>query len=207
MGKLLRPKISKKLIGLGDSHLDNFTFFCAATCRVPGATAYGLTNPNSDTRAREAFLGFLSSFPNYIPLLCIGEVDCNSLPWRVESSISPEDVIHCSIDRLFRFLKETKIHFILPSVTLPPVDLYSDINSRLHVSAGKQERTILVNLYNNLLKENISKTNHTYLDLTTPTTGPDGLVDKHFIRSTSDVHLASDKVYPIVRDLLDSVNL
>jgi hypothetical protein len=49
MGKLARPKISETLIGVGDSHLDNFTFFCAATCRIPGATAYGLANPESET--------------------------------------------------------------------------------------------------------------------------------------------------------------
>jgi len=49
MGKLARPKISETLIGVGDSHLDNFTFFCAATCRIPGATAYGLANPESES--------------------------------------------------------------------------------------------------------------------------------------------------------------
>ena len=83
MGKVPRSKISERLIGMGDSHLDNFSFFCAATCRIPGATAHGLVNDNSVTRSREAFKSFLSAFPSYIPFLCLGEVDCNSLPWYI----------------------------------------------------------------------------------------------------------------------------
>jgi hypothetical protein len=207
MGKLTRSKISELLIGMGDSHLDNFSFFCAATCRVPGATAYGLVNSNSETRAREAFLGFLSAYPNYLPLLCIGEVDCNSLPWRGKIIEKPSNFIHKSIDNLFSFLHETKRKFILSSVTLPPVESYKNLGIRSHVIANKQERTNLVRLYNNLLKRYANKLGYYYLDITTPTTGPDGFVSNSYIRSPSDVHLAADKVYPIALSLLNEVVL
>jgi hypothetical protein len=207
MGKLTRSKISERLIGIGDSHLDNFSFFCAATCRVPGATAYGLVNPNSDTRAREAFLGLLNAYPNHLPLLCIGEVDCNSLPWRTVNTERPSNFIHRSIDNLFYFLLETKRKFILPSVTLPPIESYKNLEIRSHVTANKQERTNLVHLYNRLLRETAEKLGHHYLDITTPTTGPDGLVNNSYIRSSSDVHLAADKLYPIALNLLNEVAL
>jgi len=206
MGKLLRPTISEKLIGIGDSHLDNFTFFCAASCRIPGATSYGLTKPNSDTNAREAFLSFLSSFPSHIPLLCIGEVDCNSLPWRTITTKAPEDFIYQSITSLFSFIKETNRRFILPSVTLPPVDSFKELGIRKFVTSNKVERSSLVKLYNSLLLKNAYDNGHIYLDITTPTTGPNGLVDEYFIHSSSDVHLQPHKLYPIVLDLLSEIS-
>lgn len=206
MGKLARSKISERLIGMGDSHLDNFSFFCAATCRIPEATAHGLVNDNSVTRSREAFKSFLSAFPSYIPLLCLGEVDCNSLPWYMPED-DPKEVIHQAVNNLSIFLKETDRKFILSSVTLPPIDSYQSSEVRLHVTADKKERTSLVKLYNKLLKDISIKSGHHYLDLTTPTTGKDGFVDKSYIRSLSDVHLSSDKVRTIVRSLLDEVAL
>jgi hypothetical protein len=207
MGLVQHSKISGRLIGMGDSHLDNFTFFCAATCRIPGATAYSLTNLKSETHAGDAFYHFLSVFPPfYIPLLCIGEVDCNSLPWRKVTNEKPTYFIHQSVSRLFSFIKETKRKFILPSVTLPPVDSYKEQGVRLHVTSNQQERTELVVLYNKVLKEVADKLGHHFLDITTPTTGLDGLVDQSFIRSNSDVHLSPTKLYLIIRDLLDKVD-
>jgi hypothetical protein len=201
-----RSKISERLIGMGDSHLDNFSFFCAATCRIPGATSYGLMNDNSDTRAREAFKGFLSAFPNYIPLLCLGEVDCNSLPWRRSMKGSPIHSVYSSIDNLYFFLREIDRKFILPSVILPPVDSYKGLGVRSHVTSDKEERTFLVHLYNRLLKEMSAKQGHHYLDITTQTMNKSGLVNSEYIISKSDVHLDPSKLYPIVRLQLDGVS-
>jgi hypothetical protein len=207
MGKLARANISDKLIGMGDSHLDNFTFFCAATCRIPGATAYGLTNPLSDTKARNAFTKFINVFANHIPLLCIGEVDCNSLPWRSNEHPSPEVFIMYSVDHLFQFLDEFNRKFILPSVTLPPVESYQELSIRTHVSAGKAKRTELVKLYNTYLKEGCSRLGHHYLDITTPTMNVDGLIDPSFIVSPFDVHLKPHTLYDIVRNNLNSIEV
>jgi len=191
---------------MGDSHLDNFEFFCAATCRIPGATAYSLTNLGSETHAGDAFYRFISAFPkSYIPLLCVGEVDCNSLPWRVTTTEKPSYFVHQSISRLLSFIKETKRTFILPSVTLPPVEDYKEIGARTHVTSCKQERTELVKLYNKVLKEVATKNGHFFLDITTPSTGEDGLVHQDFIRSASDVHLMPSKLYSIIKKLLDEV--
>jgi hypothetical protein len=207
MSLIKRSIISSRLIGMGDSHLDNFSFFCAATCRIPGATAYGLLSDQSETRAREAFLGFLSAFPDHIPLLCLGEVDCNSLPWRKSTTNKPSYYIHQSVNRLLYFIKETNRKFILPSVTLPPVDDYSESGNRLHVTSSRSERTELVRLYNKLLKTNASKAGHYYLDITSPTTGLDGFVSESFIRSSNDSHLMPSKVLNLARDLLNQVPL
>jgi hypothetical protein len=205
MGKLTRSIISENLIGMGDSHLDNFTFFCAATCRVPGATAYGLLNNNSETMAREAFKGFLDAFPKHIPLLCLGEVDCNSLPWKFGRTESPESFIYQSIEHLFTFLDEFNRQFILPSVTLPPIDAYKGLGIRHWVTSNMKDRTILVKLYNALLATKASEYGHRYLDITSQTVGPDGLIDKSFIISHNDVHLDPSKMYSIVRKKLDEV--
>jgi hypothetical protein len=190
---------------MGDSHLDNFEFFCAATCRVPGATAYGLTNNQSETRAREAFLNFLFAFPGYIPLLSVGEVDCNSLPWKHGNTDPPESFISQSIDHLFSFLSETRRRFILSSVTLPPVESYQGSKIRPWVKANKEARTALVKSYNKMLKAESTKEGHIFLDITTPTTGTDGLVNNFFTQSEQDVHLAPEKIRDIVRTRLDGV--
>lgn len=205
MANLKRSKLSERLIGMGDSHLDNFTFFCAATCRIPGATAYGLLNDDSETRAREAFKGFINAYPDSIPLLCLGEVDCNSLPWKFGSTERPELFIQRSVDRLFEFLDEFTMPFILPSVTLPPIDRYKGLGFRHWVTAGMKERTILVQLYNAMLSTFAKERGHHFLDITSKTTGSDGLVNKSFIIAHNDVHLDPSKLYPIVRDSLDMV--
>lgn len=205
MGKLARSIISENLIGMGDSHLDNFTFFCAATCRIPGATAYGLLNDNSETRSREAFKSFIDSFPNHIPLMCLGEVDCNSLPWKFGKTEPPEKLIHQSIENLFSFLDEFNKKFILPSVVLPPIDAYKGLSIRHWVTSTKEERTILVNLYNKMLKTKADEYGHIYLDITSKTVGSDGFIDKSFIIAHNDVHLDPSKMYSIVRKKLDEV--
>jgi hypothetical protein len=205
MGKLARSKLSNRLIGMGDSHLDNFTFFCAATCRIPGATAYGLINDDSETRAREAFKNFLDAFPDYIPLLCVGEVDCNSLPWRLERSVPPELIIQQSVENLFDFIDEFDRKFILPSVILPPIDQYKDLSFRTFVTANQKERTLLVQIYNALLATKAKDYGHYFIDITSQTINSEGLVDKKYIISTEDVHLNASKMYPIVINELDKV--
>ena len=200
-----RSKLSERLIGMGDSHLDNFTFFCSATCRIPGATAYGLLNDDSETRAREAFKGFIKSYPDSIPLLCLGEVDCNSLPWKFNSSKRPEFFIQQSVERLFEFLDEFTTSFILPSVILPPIDRYRGLGFRPWVTSGMKERTVLVQIYNALLSTLAAERGHHFLDITSKTTGPDGLIDKSFIIAHNDVHLDPSKLYPIVLEALDKV--
>jgi hypothetical protein len=192
---------------MGDSHLDSFTYFCAAICRIPGATSYGLTKQNSITKAREAFQSFLSVFPHYVPILCVGEVDCNSLPWRIENFKSPKEVIHHSINNLFTFIQETNRKFILPSVTLPTVDSFKELKFRSFVTANKEERTTLVKFYNTLLHKKALEHGHVFLDITTPSTGPDGLVNSAYIRTDTDVHLVPHKLRPIIADLLDKVFL
>ena len=205
MGNLARAKISDKLIGMGDSHLDNFTFFCAATCRIPGATSYGLDNPNSETNARNAFTNFINAFPSHIPLLCIGEVDCNSLPWRSNEHRSPEEFVMFSIDTLFKFLDDFNKKFILPTVTLPPVEDFQTLNIRNHVTAGKKKRTELVKLYNDYLREGCSRMGHYFLDITSSTMNAEGFIDNSFIRSPFDVHLKPWKLHNIVKERLDSI--
>ena len=200
---MIRSKISDNLIAIGDSHLDMFTFFCNATCRVVGASAYGLTSKSSATHARQAFLSFVSAFPYHTPLICVGEVDCNSIAWNKSNGKEPEDIIKISIDNLFKFLKDTGKRFIIPSVVLPPVESYKDLSVRNHVDATKEQRTSLVKIFNTLLESYSESLGHYYLDITTQTTGPDGFVDSRFIVSPKDVHLSPIQIYDIVRVKLD----
>lgn len=198
-----RPLISNKLIALGDSHVDMFTYFCFASCRIVGATAYGLVNGLSITNSRQAFLSFINSFPESIPLICVGEVDCNSVVWKQKNY---EEFIDLSVENLISFIEETKRKFIISSVILPPVDSYIGMHIRPLVKATKQQRTEIVKLFNNLLNQKSTKLGHYFLDITTPTTASDGFVDERYIISPKDVHLSPYKMADIIGERLSKVD-
>jgi hypothetical protein len=174
MEALSRSKFKDSLVAVGDSHIDMFTYFCNATCRVVGASAMGLSNEHSLTQARRAFSSFLKTMNEFTPLICVGEVDCNSIAWK--STLSCYDAIQISINNLFTFLKEFNKSFIISSVILPPVNSYIGMHFRTDVAASKEARTALVKHYNKIVKERARLENHYFLDITTPTTGPDGFV-------------------------------
>lgn len=194
---LPRSILSDRLIAIGDSHLDMITFFTRAICRVPGATAYGLVKDDTKTNSRVAFLSFLSAFPSDIPLICVGGVDCTFLIWKKD--IEPKAVVRMSIDHLFTFLKETKRKFIITSVILPP----NDDKRFAWNTATREQRTDIVKLFNTYLAQLSKSEGHYYLDIATPTMGPDGLVDKKYIVSPKDIHLAPIQIYDVVREKLD----
>jgi hypothetical protein len=173
------------------------TFFTRAICRVPGATAYGLVKDDTKTNSRVAFLSFLSAFPSDIPLICVGGVDCTFLIWKKD--IEPKAVVRMSIDHLFTFLKETKRKFIITSVILPP----NDDKRFAWNTATREQRTDIVKLFNTYLAQLSKSEGHYYLDIATPTMGPDGLVDKKYIVSPKDIHLAPIQIYDVVREKLD----
>ena len=187
-------------IAIGDSHVDMYAPFCRALCKVPGATAYGLGNDSSSTRARRAFLGFLSNLKEFIPIVCLGEVDCNSLFWHKE--ISDNRFLNKSVRSLMRFLSETSMKFIISSVIPPAVDNYQVTRVRSHVTSSKAERTQIVQKFNNLLKIRSAIYGHTYMDITSSLLSSNGLLNMSYAKSHTKTHLDVRKVKPIIEEKL-----
>jgi hypothetical protein len=176
------------------------TFFTKAICRIPGATAYGLTKEDTLTNSRLAFLNFISIFPSDIPLICVGGVDCTFLIWKRE--IEPKAAVRISVDHLFSFLKDTGRKFIITSVILPPNDTLSDRRFSWN-KATREQRTDIVKLFNIYLSQLSISEGHYFLDIATPTMGPDGFVDQKYVISPKDIHLAPIQIYDVVREKLD----
>ena len=198
-----RSVLSPRLIACGDSTLDVLVDHCKATCRLPGATAYGLLNNNSITHAREAFSSFFASFPSDIPLIYLGAVDCSRLIWR-KKEVEPKELIKNCVQNLFSFLSELNRKFIVVSVTYSPVDAVKDYPKHSWEVVSQQEMTDHIKLFNTYLKEGTETFGHYYLDITTPTTGPDGLIDPKHVRSNRDLHLIPWSLYYIVKEALDN---
>ena len=198
--------ISNNLIAIGDSHVDMYSPFCRAICKVPGATAYGLGNDSSSTRARRAFLGFLSNLKDFIPIVCLGEVDCNSLFWH--KKISDNRFLNKSVRALMKFLSETDMKFIISSVIPPAVDNYQVTQVRSHVTSSKAERTEIVQKFNNLLNLRSITYGHLYLDITTDLLNSEGVLDMTYAKSQHKTHLDAKKVKPIIeRKLLEAKSI
>jgi len=185
------------IAALGDSHVDMFSSVCRVICKVPGASAYGTSNEKSKTHAREVFSGFLVGIREFQPLICIGEVDCNSVYWR--GSIDKNTYVVTAITRLFNFIRNHYRKFIISSVVLPPVESYKNSKFRPHVSASREERSALVYKFNDHLKAASWHNGHYFLDITTPTVGDDGLISRKFFRP-NNTHLNVTAIRPIIEE-------
>lgn len=191
------------IASVGDSHVDMFSPFSRAMCKVPGATLWGLSKESSETKAMRAFLAFLKAIPEFNPLICVGEVDCNSLYWHKNESLSIGKYLDICMKRLKWFLSNIEKKFIISSIVLPPVDTYKHSRGRPHVKASKEERTDLVKVFNNSLKNLAELDDHYYLDISTPTLGKDGLVHPHFIKTVRNTHLNNRKMEVVIREKLN----
>ncbi|MBS7543367.1 hypothetical protein [Ancylobacter oerskovii] len=175
----------KQIIGLGDSHLQYFSF--AATngllspyqfhaCRVPGATAAGLMNEKSATDARGSFLNFLKEYDKTsLVLLHLGEVDCGILVWlrAQKNGTSLEHEVSRSIESYMRFVDELvaggRKNVAITSATLPTIndhDHSGDIISirRQAVSATQKQRTEVTHLFNAQLAREAAARGLTFID-------------------------------------------
>lgn len=163
-----------KILFLGDSHIGYFKFgvqhnlykpFEADICMVSGATASGLKNQNSFTRASEKFKNFLYKYPKNSEIIFqLGEVDCGILIWLKanETKTSIEKQVQISIEAYKKFLEdlieEGYRNISITSVTLPTIndqDHVGEIISlrRQKVNANFKERTNLTILFNHFLEE------------------------------------------------------
>ena len=142
---------------------------------IGGATALGLANPNSRTRALPRFERTIESIPRRRDLLfMLGEVDCGFLIWhRAESrGISPQRELDRSIRNYTRFLErlqEDGRTGILVAATPPPTILdgqdWGEVaNLRREVKASLRDRTELTLEYNARLREWTSAHGCVFLD-------------------------------------------
>ena len=182
---LLKKIELPKLLFIGDSHIELFKFgathdlykpFQHETCMASGATASGLQNTNSFTRASEKFKDFISKHSkNSEIIIQLGEVDCGILIWLKanEANITPEQQMQISLQSYNNFLTELielgYKNILITSATLPTIndeDSVGEIISirRQKVKATFKERTQLTLKFNTGLKEICNILNLKFID-------------------------------------------
>ena len=124
---------------------------------VRGATALGVTNPNSKTNALKIFAGLLKrSVRGGEQLFCLGEVDCGFLIWLLaqKRAESVEQLLDRAVDSYTGFIAQYRSagEVLVLSAPLPTIRdgmVPGDVaNLRREVSASLNERTRLTLQFN-----------------------------------------------------------
>jgi len=171
---------------------------------IAGATAVGLANPNSRTRALPRFERIIRALPPRRPLLfMLGEVDCGFVIWyrAHRKRVSPIAELDRSLQHYTRFLERllgAGRQRIVVAAAPPPTILdgqdWGEVaNLRREVRTSLQDRTELTFEYNDRLREWTRREGCVFLDYE-----PDlidastGLVAARFLNPNPlDHHLAA----------------
>ena len=174
------------LLFLGDSHSRYFRHAAKSNrfpnrevhaCEVHAATAAGLVNMDSFTRAAQTFKDFLSDKPvNSTPVFHLGEVDCGILIWlrSAKNSTSVESEMERSIEAYFHFLDElTNIGFddiVVTGATLPTLNDTDHLGAvaserRKKVDATQRARTDLTLRFNERLEQEANLRGFQFVDV------------------------------------------
>lgn len=169
---------------LSDSHGEAFKYvnwnalkLNASFCIIPGATASGLANPNSQTQALPRFKEYISNSVNQKDFMIVefGEVDCGFAMWiranREKITISEQLELTLKSYQEFLLLlsKSVRNKIIVVSAILPTI---SDnlpegeiAKLRKEVKSSQSERTQLTLEFNKKLKNICELNNFCFLDL------------------------------------------
>jgi hypothetical protein len=152
---------------------------------VPGATAMGMVNPNSQTNALAVYLNAIKNIKNKtLPLLfLLGEVDTGFVIWYRANKyhLEVESQFNLSINNYFDFLRQIQdsghTNISVVSAPLPTIDdgqTWGEVaNLRSSVTATKTERTALTLRYNAHIAQRCKEYSFQYIGL------DDVLLDKN----------------------------
>jgi hypothetical protein len=211
---------------LGDSHLKvmrdvqlpNVSF---RTCGVGGATASGILNLNSKSRAAAIFkkrLGRTGRWQRV--LLLLGEIDCGFLIWqRAElHGISVDEQLTQTLDAYEAFITDlVQSGFKEVIVLSPPLPTIDDetkkigiskvARERISIAATQRERTQLTLRFTTELRELCARIGVTFLDVTSAQLDESsGLIRSDYLHhNPRDHHLASEPYSQLIAHQLQTV--
>ena len=142
---------------------------------VAGATAVGLANPNSRTRALARFDRIIRTLPERRPLLfMLGEVDCGFVIWwraqrkRVSPGAELDRSLRHYMNFLERLLRNGRRRIVIAAAPPPTIldgqDWGEVANLRREVTASLRDRTDLTFEYNARLREWSRREGCSFLD-------------------------------------------
>jgi hypothetical protein len=196
---------------LGDSHIAYFAFAADvgyfgkrqyAVCEVPGATAVGLRNPNSQTNALRTFSEFLNrANKRAIVIIQLGEVDCGFVIWYRNQKYQDgvEKQFEESINAYFSFVDGIIARgfrkIIITGATVPTIQDGHTVgevaNARREVKASLLARTRLTLQYNEMLSAQAKLRGLPFADISNEVLDPKtGVVQRYYLnRRRIDHHM------------------
>ena len=195
------------VLGIGDSHLAALPDVVVPglwirTFGIGGATASGIQNPASRTRAREIFEARLALAPRWQHLvLGLGEVDCGFVIWHRAKAqgLDVTEQLEVVLDRYASFIEAVfgsgfRSVSVL-SATLPTVPSYGEasgnpaIAARNAIDVPLRERTALTQLYNDGLADRCRALGATFFDTTSEQLDPGTGMVSEKLTVKDDPHL------------------
>lgn len=195
----------REILILGDSHTPVFNhtlfkekfpdlFFNVLT--VIGATASGLENPNSKTKAYPIFRDAIKESRAKQVIIMLGEVDTGFVIWyraqKYQESVA--SMMDKAIESYSRFLLELTVRFgvVCISTPLPTIQDGNDwgdvANARREVTASLVERTALTLEFNRLMQLFCMQNNIRYIMLDGLSLGEGGTVKTDLLNSDCNNH-------------------
>lgn len=188
---------NKNIIVLGDSHVSVFrsdlikSIFPETEFKVVnvnGATASGLENPNSITKAYTVFNDAIKDDNESRIIIMLGEVDTGFVIWyrSQKYNIPIENSLEITVKTYFSFIQSIKNpeRLIIISAPLPTIKDGQDwgevANLRKEINATQKERTDLTILFNSTIESMCLKSSIKFLNLDPYIIGSDGLIKKQF---------------------------
>jgi hypothetical protein len=194
------------VVVLGDSHASIFhhrlfrmkmvlTRF--DTCYVGGATASGLTNPNSETNAQQIFNEKLSGIEERsVVLLILGEVDTGFVIWyrAQKHGRDVSEMFEQALENYQQLINRVAARHrtIVVSTPLPTISdsapLGEVANLRKEIGATQIERTRLTLEFNRAIHSYCEANNIAFIDLDSASLGKKGLVDPRLLNADPTDH-------------------
>ncbi len=195
----------REILVLGDSHTPVFNhplfkekfpnlFFNVLT--VIGATASGLENPNSTTKAYPVFREAVRQTTAKQVIIMLGEVDTGFVIWyraqKYQESVAA--MMDKAVASYSKFLAELRQHFevVCISTPLPTIQDGNDwgdiANARREVTASQVERTALTLEFNRIMQGFCAQNDIRYIMLDGLSLGKHGIVKAELLNSDSNNH-------------------
>jgi len=209
---------------LGDSHCRYFRYMQqhhsipktrVRVFSITGATAAGMINPASKTRAMPAVRSVLRRLPRVQSvLLSLGEVDVGFvIPMRCQrSGAPPEDELVKVFDAYMQFVSDVVAmgfaKVMLATVSPATIDDWSKWpgpvgHLRKQVTMSIHDRSQLASKFNALLRAGQSQYHYTFLDVESQFADDCGQVRPQLISDRAgDLHLNNKQAAAIYRDAL-----
>ncbi len=207
----LKRRLSEEILVLGDSHASIFhdpqlacrfqkSFF--HVFNIGGATASGLANPNSVTRAYQTFRAALDDTTARQIIVMLGEVDTGFVIWYRaqkynESVASVTDKAILTYTGFLLEIQARPARVICVSTPLPTIRDGNDwgeiANARKEVNTTQAERTRLTLHFNQQVAAFCREHDITFIDLDPESLGADGTVKSELLNpDPNDHHYAPD---------------